>query len=95
MKKEKTAKKRVLKESGSKKAKRFKKADSDDIENSDSEEGEFVCKDNDDEGNKNKSHELEADSINLNEENKLSESHLFALAKGGGTVLVEVITNPF
>ncbi|PLW36931.1 hypothetical protein PCANC_21211 [Puccinia coronata f. sp. avenae] len=88
MKKEKTAKKQALKESGSKKAKQFKKADSNDIENSDLEEEEFVCKDNNEKGDKNKLHELEADSINLNEENKLSKSHLVSLAKGGATVLI-------
>jgi hypothetical protein len=88
MKKEKIAKKGVLKESGRKKAKRFKKAVSDDLENSDLEEEELLCEDNNDEGKEkkelfckdnndngeeNESHELEGDFINLNEENKLSD----------------------
>jgi hypothetical protein len=100
IKKENTSKKRVLKGSGRKKAKQIKK--SEDLENLDSEEEESFHKDDDDKGEEkesnkldkeNKSNELQADSIKLNKANELSKSHLVALAKGGETVSVEVITS--
>ena len=92
-KKEKTAKKKSLKGSGKKKAKQFKKAVIDDLENSDLEEEEFFHKDHNEKGKENESNELEEDSIDLKKEKERSKFHLVALAEGGATMLVEVITN--
>jgi hypothetical protein len=82
-----------LKGSGRKKAKKFNK--SNDLDNLDSGEEESFHADDDDKGEENESNELEADLIKLDKdkENKLSKSCLVALAKGGATVAVEVITS--